>query len=205
MRRFLVFWASVWVSCAINALFCSAQAADKLGTAVSSQAALDYARYVLATGNHQGLPFAIVDKIASTIMVYRADGTLAGSSTALLGQTKGDAIVPGTGERTQSRQLHLADRTTPAGRFVSEPGHNDRGEAVVWIDYAAALAIHRLRPSPPQERRAQRMASSNPFDKRISAGCVVVPVEFYLDVIQPILGRNKAVVYVMTEDGRQPS
>ena len=166
---------------------------------------MDYARHLVSTGDHQGMPFAVVDKIASLILVYHSDGTLAGASSVLLGQTRGDAIAPGTGQRTQARQLRLGDRTTPAGRFISEPGHNETGEAVVWVDYAAAFAIHRLRPSPARERRAQRMASSNPLDKRISSGCVVVPVAFYLQVVQPVLGRHEGVVYVMKEDGRRPS
>lgn len=206
MRHIVLLWMSLVMSSAPGVCLSAAPTTTSTqgGTAASS-VALDYARYVLSTGDHQGMPFAIVDKIASVILVYRADGTLAGQSTVLLGQTKGDAIVPGTGERTQARRLSLADRTTPAGRFVSEPGHNEVGEAIVWIDYTAALAIHRLRPSPPQERRAQRMASLNPQDKRISAGCVVVPVAFYLDVVQAVLGHRKGVVYVMTEDGHRPT
>lgn len=157
------------------------------------------AQQILSTGDHKGQPFAIVDKVASLIWVYRGDGTLVGSSSVLLGQTPGDTTVPGVGERTQARRLRPNDRTTPAGRFASEPGHNQSGEAVVWIDYEAAFAIHRLRPSPPGEKRAQRLASANPRDKRISAGCVVVPVAFYLQVVEPVLGRCPGVVYVMPE------
>lgn len=187
-----------------GAVHIQALAVTETTTDAASSAALAYAEHVRATGDHQALPFAIVDKLASRILVYRADGSLAGSSTVLLGRTKGDAITPGVGERTQSKQLRLADRTTPAGRFLSEPGHNASGEAVVWVDYDAAFAIHRLRPGPAWERRAQRMASDNLLDKRISAGCVVVPVAFYLDVVEPVLGQQKGVVYVMTEDGRSP-
>lgn len=204
MRRIFLLWASVVGAHALGAFHAAAHA-TVVGAWASSQAALDYAGHVLSTGDHKGLPFAIVDKRASTILVYRGDGTLMGASSVLLGQAKGDEIAPGVGERTQARQLRASDRTTPAGRFASEPGHNDAGEAVVWINYAAALAIHRLRPSPPGERRAQRMASNNPLDKRISAGCVVVPVAFYLHVVQPVLGRNRGVVYIMTEDGHPAS
>jgi hypothetical protein len=44
------------------------------------------------------------------------------------------------------------------------------------------------------------MASAHPRDKRISAGCVVVPESFYDGVIRPVLGTGPAVVYVMPED-----
>lgn len=93
----------------------------------------------------------------------------------------------------------LDERTTPAGRFASEPGRNDKGEAIVWIDYRASLAIHRLRAAPAAERRPERLASPAPDDKRISLGCVVVPVEFYESVVGPSLGRGRGVVYVLPE------
>jgi hypothetical protein len=71
----------------------------------------------------------------------------------------------------------MAERTTPAGRFASEPGVNIHGEAIIWVDYDAAIAIHRLRPSPPAERRPQRLASASALDKRISLGWSVLLLE----------------------------
>lgn len=156
-------------------------------------------RRILASANHRGLPFAVVDKKAATLFVYSGNGTLAGSTPVLLGRAPGDASVPGVGERTQRGQLLDADRTTAAGRYASEPGRNLTGEAVIWIDHANALAIHRLRPGPAHERRAQRIVSPNVQDRRISAGCVVVPVAFYESVVAPVLGRGRGVVYVMAE------
>ena len=92
-----------------------------------------------------------------------------------------------------------SDRLAPAGRFPSEPGRNDKGEAIIWIDYEASIAIHRLRAAPAAERRPARLASAAHDDKRISLGCVVVPVEFYKSVVSPSLGRGRGVVYVLPE------
>jgi hypothetical protein len=164
-------------------------------------AAHGLAERVLAQRDHAGLPFAIVDKRAAMLMVYRADGRLLGAAPVLLGKTVGDRSLPGVGERTQTGQLRSADLTTPAGRFVSEPGHNRSGEAIVWIDYDSAFAIHRLRPGPAQAERAQRLASPAAQQRRMSAGCVVVPEAFYDAVVQPVLGRGRGVVYVMAEEG----
>ena len=166
-----------------------------------SAAAQELASRIVQSADHGHLPFVVVDKQAALLMVYRPDGVLAGVSTVLLGLTPGDRSSVGVGARTQAGRLTTADRTTPAGRFESTPGRNLSGEHVVWIDYADALAIHRLRPAPPIEKRAQRMASTNPSDKRISAGCVVVPEPFYDVVIRPVLGNGRAVVYVMPENG----
>jgi len=92
-----------------------------------------------------------------------------------------------------------AARTTPAGRFASEPGRNLDGEAVVWFDYDAGLAIHRLRADAARPARLQRLASRLPAAQRVSAGCVVVPVAFYETRVEPLLGRRRGVVYVLPE------
>lgn len=164
-------------------------------------AALALARQVIASADHGGLPFAVVDKKAAVLTVFQGDGQLVGSTPVLLGADYGDLAVPGVGERTQSGQLQQGDRVTTAGRFVSQPGRNLGGEPVVWIDYDSALAIHRLRPGPSQQQRATRLASADPQARRVSAGCVVVPVAFYESVVSPVLGRSRAVVYVMPEAG----
>lgn len=156
------------------------------------------AAWVLGQADNQGRPFAIVDKRGAHITVFEADGRLIGGSAALLGIDPGDLSVPGIAHRPPSSLLP-GERTTPAGRFEAQPGHNDKGEDIVWIDYDASLAIHRLRPAPPYERRAQRIDSPGSEDNRISLGCIVVPVAFYETVVQPNLGQRRGVVYVLPE------
>lgn len=161
----------------------------------------DDARYLVAwvrdTAENQGRPFAVVDKRRARIHVFDASGRPMGDAAVLLGQTPGDAGFDLANRHPHS--LPPVERTTPAGRFVSRPGHNDKGEAVVWFDYAAALAIHRMRPAPPTQRRVQRLDSPTPDDNRISLGCVIVPETFYDSVVAPVLGRQRAVVYVLPE------
>ncbi len=170
-------------------------------TAPADEAASDASRaaqWVLASGDHAGRPFAIVDKKAAQLVVYTADGRLAGATPALTGQAPGDHAVPGTGSKPLS-QITLAERTTPAGRFATEPGRNLDGEAIVWMDYDAGLAIHRLRSGRGEAARQRSLASATPDDNRASLGCVVVPVAFYEQVVQPLLGRERGVVYVLPE------
>ena len=133
------------------------------------------------------------------LFVHAANGRLMASTPVLLGAARGDEGAPGVGDRAQSGTLPFEERTTPAGRFVTQPGTNLEGEPVVWFDYDAALAIHRLRPGRAHNIRAARLAHSQPEERRVSLGCVVVPVQFYLDVIQPLLGRRSGVVYVLPE------
>lgn len=155
--------------------------------------------WVTGSGDHRGRPFAVVDKRAARIHVFDRSGRLAGTSPVLLGQTWGDDTVPGVGERAQSGQVGEDERTTPAGRFDAAPGRNLSGEHVVWADYASAFAIHRLRPGRSFAARATRLASDSPEDNRASLGCVVVPVAFYEQVVEPVLGASRSVVYVLPE------
>jgi len=156
------------------------------------------ADWVMRNADHLGRPFAIVDKRAARLYVFWADGRLAGATAVLIGLAPGDQSISGIASRTPA-SLMPAERTTPAGRYASEPGHNDKGEDIVWFDYDASLAIHRLRPALPAERRRERLESPQPEQRRISFGCVVVPVAFYDDVIAATLGRRHGVVYVLPE------
>ena len=155
-------------------------------------------QWIQAMRDNRGMPFAIVDKKDARVFVYDARGHLVGATRALLGMARGDHSVPGIGDVPPAR-IPVADRTTPAGRFVTEPGENHLGEHVVWFDYGAALAIHRVRPDAARDARLQRLASGRPDAQRVSAGCVVVPVSFYEDVVRPTLGRRRGVVYVLPE------
>jgi hypothetical protein len=177
----------------------AASAVDSGDPGPISDAARALARSVLDAADHGHGPFAIVDKPAATLLVYGADGTLIGRSPVLLGRAAGDRSAPGVGDRAQQRHLSADDRSTPAGRFVSEPGHNLAGDAVIWVDYAAAFAIHRLRPGAALAARTQGLASAKVQDRRLSDGCVVVPAAFYAAVVWPLLSAGRSVVYVMPE------
>jgi hypothetical protein len=157
--------------------------------------------WVVKARDHHGKPFAIVDKKAARIAVFDADGRMRGSSTILLGQAPGDDIAPNVGEHAQLGEVPFRERTTPAGRFAADAGVNNEGEQVIWVDYQSAFAIHRLRPNHAEAARKIRFASPKPQDHRVSYGCVVVPVAFYKDVVQPWLGNGRSIVYVLPERG----
>jgi hypothetical protein len=90
--------------------------------------------------------------------------------------------------------------TTPAGRFQGEIGRNMRGEDVLWVDYEAAVSMHRVITTNPEERRLQRLASPQVSDNRISYGCINVPVAFFERVLMPASRAGAApVVYVLPE------
>jgi len=158
------------------------------------------ARWIARHADNQRMPFAIVDKKNARMFVFEPDGRLRAATAVLLGAGPGDESVPGIAGRDPASLLPQ-ERTTPAGRFVSEPGHNLKGEDIVWVDYDAKIAIHRLRPDAARAQRAVRLASAAVDDKRVSFGCIVVPVGFYDSVVRPALGNRRGVVYVLPEAG----
>lgn len=182
---------------AVSAINQLPRVADFLSEEASSPAR-QLADGVMASRDHHGMPFVIVDKQQVRVFVFHPDGQLSGATPALMGSARGDDSVSGIGEREMSAILPH-ERTTPAGRFVSLPGVNSSGEDIVWVDYAAAVSLHRVRVKDPKERRLERLASATPDDNRISFGCINLPAEFYDTVVKPVLGTRRGVVYVLPE------
>lgn len=155
--------------------------------------------WALSTRDAGGRQLVVVDKPRARIFVFDADGRLRGAAPVLLGSAVGDDSAPGIGERALS-QIRPHERTTPAGRFIAEEGRNAQGEDIVWVDYASAVSMHRVRTHVASERRLQRLASKVVADRRISYGCINLPARFYEQVLRPAVRRGAgAVVYVLPE------
>lgn len=168
------------------------------GNEQPSPQARHVADWSVDANDHAGKPFVVVDKQQARVYVFGADGRLNGASPVLLGLAVGDDSVPGIGERPIPL-VKPEERTTPAGRFIGERGSNTTGEDVVWVDYDAAVSMHRVRPLVAAERRLERLASPTPQDNRISYGCINVPAAFFDAHIEPLFRRMHAVVYVLPE------
>lgn len=156
------------------------------------------ADWIVDARDNRGLPFAIVDKVDAKVYVFYADGRLRGTAPVLLGLAVGDDSVPGIGQRKLSTILP-EERTTPAGRFVADMDRDLHGKPMLWVDYDGAVAIHPVLTSKPDERRAERLASSTPLDNRISYGCINVPPEFFKHVVSPAFTKTSGIVYVLPE------
>ncbi len=168
------------------------------GGARASPAARELAHWVAAAADNGGAGFVIVDKREAVLHVFDADARLTASTAVLLGAALGSDSVPGIGLRPMA-SIQPAERTTPAGRFVGERGRNANGDDIVWVDYDAAVSMHRVRLHNPTEQRAQRLASPTADDNRISYGCINVPAAFYDRHIQPVFAARHALVYVLPD------
>ena len=174
-----------------------AQFAD-FGAQTASVEARYLADWVADSQNNAGMEFIVVDKKNARVYVFDATAHLRGTSPVLLGSAKGDDSVPGIGTRPIA-QVKPFERTTPAGRFLAERGRNTSGEDVIWIDYDAAVSMHRVRATNAKERRLQRLATPSTDDNRISFGCINVPAVFYNTYVRPVFATRRAVVYVLPE------
>jgi hypothetical protein len=174
-----------------------ASAADQLPPGQDvSETAIELAGWVVATGDSQGYPFAIIDKEAAQILVFGPDGRLRGAAPGLFGSAIGDHTAPGIAGLAL-REIPGRDRTTPAGRFVGGFGPSIDAGRVLWVDYESAVSIHPLIDGPT-ERRAERLASPSSDDNRITHGCINVSPEFYEGIVRATFERG-GLFYVLPD------
>jgi len=175
----------------------STPATARFGTAAVSSDARDTVDWVMRSRDNQALPFVVIDKVNAVVFAFDGAGVLRDTAPALLGLARGDDSVPGIGQRKLAT-ITPAERTTPAGRFQASIGA-DFEQDILWIDYAAALSLHRVIAGRRVDDRAGRLASATPGDNRISYGCVNVPARFYDGVIKPLFTGTVGIVYILPE------
>jgi hypothetical protein len=168
------------------------------GSETAAPEVVHVANWVSYTRNNKKKPFVLIDKKNARLYVFEPNGKLKRHAPVLLGKAEGDDSAPGIGNKPLS-QIKEEEKTTPAGRFLARKGRNTHGEDIIWIDYNAAVSMHRMRKVSEAERRADRMATPEADDNRISNGCVNVPPQFYNKVLNPTVSRYGAFVYVLPE------
>ena len=170
------------------------------GTQVSADARR-IADWVIRSGDNRGLPFLIVDKANARLFLFAPGGALRGDAPVLLGLARGDDSPPGIGDRPLA-SIRPAERITPAGRFEAALGRNLAGQDILWVDYAAAISLHRatdLKPGLGAADRLARLASPSVADNRISHGCINVSEAVFDGLIRPAFAGTSGVVYVLPE------
>ena len=156
------------------------------------------ADWVVARRDNGRMPFMVLDKRDARLYVFKPNGELIDQTPVLLGAAHGDDTYPGIGD-VPIDKVKPYQRTTAAGRFVTRPGLDADHTDVVWLDYDAALAMHRVINKVKSERRLQRLASPNPKVRRISWGCINIPIAFFDTYISPVYGKRSGVTYVIPE------
>ena len=162
-----------------------------------SSTVIELAGWIVASGDNEGYPFAIIDKDAAQVLVFGGDGRLRGAAPGLFGSAVGDHSAPGIAGLAL-REIPGRDRTTPAGRFVGGFGPSIDAGRVLWVDYDSAVSMHPTATGVPAERRPECLASATPDDNRISHGCINVAPGFYEQVVSPTFERG-GVFYILPD------
>jgi len=142
------------------------------------------ARWIVNSQDHAGLPFLVVDKAKARLFAFDATGRLLASAPLLLGASHADGPA--------------AEAATPAGRFVAATWLPVKGDSMVWINADAALSLHGMPSGVTPGRGAQRLASKEVEDKRISDGSLHVAGPFYREYLAPLKGQA-SIAYVLPE------
>ncbi len=159
----------------------------------------DVAGWVSSSGDNRGLPFAVIDKTTAQILVYGANGKALGRAPVLIGSAIGDGSAPGVGDRELS-DIPMAERTTPAGRYLIGFGPAAGHGRVLWVDYANSISIHGIpaTKTSAREKRTQRLSSKRADDNRITHGCINVSPAFYSKTIATTFKKG-GVFYVLPD------
>jgi hypothetical protein len=172
-------------------------AAD-FGAIQPTPATRQMADWVVMRRDNGRMPFMVLDKHDARLYVFQPNGQLIDQTPVLLGSAHGDETYPGIGD-VPIDQVKPYQRTTAAGRFVTRPGLDADHTDVVWLDYDAALAMHRVINKVKSERRLERIASADARVRRISWGCINIPIPFFDAYISPVFGKRSGVTYVIPE------
>ena len=191
----------MWLAASVAAPAQAAEAPLKVSwdrASALSRDAQTALQHVLQDADNAGAPFIVIDKRRARMWVFDAEGHPRGSTPVLLGFARGDDTVPGIGEKPLAK-VRPGERTTPAGRFVGEHGRNLKGDDIIWVDYDAAVSMHRVKDVHRSDKREQRLRSRSIADNRISYGCINIPKAFFDQVLKPVVGGARPVVYLLPE------
>lgn len=155
--------------------------------------------WIRETGDNRNAPYLVVDKVHAQLLIFYGNGTLAATTPVLLGMAKGD-IVTLENAQQELGNIKPADRITPMGRFALEFGHDSNGQDILWIDYDAAISLHRVFEGDATEHRIKRLQTPSSSDNRISFGCINVSKEFYEKTIRSIFVDSAGFAYILPEE-----
>lgn len=156
------------------------------------------ADWAVHSGDHHRMPFIVVDKANARIYAFDSTGRLIRSSAILLGTGVGDTFPPGVLEMDMY-DTKPWQRITPAGRYHATEDYNLAGERVLWVDYDAGIAIHKVPAKKTPQRRHERLRSADPAEHRITYGCINVWPSFYDQVVRTHFKGRGGIVYVLPE------
>lgn len=143
--------------------------------------------------------FLIVDKVQGKMSLVSPTGEVINETKVLVGRDKSDVIDTDA----YAGNKKFAYKITPAGIFPVKRYKADKygGTVLVFIDgVAAATALHRVYLGNPAQKRDKRILSDDPNVRRITNGCINVPVDFFDEVLEKL--PNGTLLFVLPEQAK---
>jgi hypothetical protein len=112
--------------------------ARELALEVRSPEARSVAAWVIASNDHAGRPFLIIDQARARLFAFSSQGHLVGSASVV-------------------RQVAWADPPAPSGRFVADGRGSEPAGTIVWADAHRAVS---LRVATASEAEPPRLLAS---------------------------------------------
>lgn len=150
----------------------------------------------LITGN-----FIIADKANAEIHVVSQHGEILASSKALFGKDVSDKLDIAAYNGLKPFNA----KSTPAGIFKTTKMNSPKygGTILAFIEGDKVLtAFHRVYTGNPAQHRDKRIMSDSPSERRITNGCINVPVEFFDANLEAL--PNGTFVFILPETVKNP-
>jgi hypothetical protein len=162
------------------------------------------ANWIMQFGDNNGLPFSVVDKTNGSIYFFDKEGTKILSSPALVGAMRADILTQAQKDQTiEERRKNKKDHITPAGRFETKTTDSQSSTYDNYLPGPAGptmlqFAVHKVYLGRvATEHRMERLQSGDPLAKRISLGCINVPIDV-MDQMNE-MSSGGVVIYIMPE------
>jgi hypothetical protein len=167
------------------------------GAPALTAAELEISRIAARNGDRD---FIMIDKGPGRVVMFE-NGQPVFAGSALTGMSHADVMPPGLLSKPFSQHMPPEDKITPAGRFtVSEEEDPHYGPTLSVNEVSNNdwdIAIHRLWVGPPEERRPERLASSNGAEKHVTWGCIDVPPAIMSRLIQDLPDDEATPLYIL--------
>jgi hypothetical protein len=136
--------------------------------------------WAIATGDHAGMPFIVIDRAHGRLFAFTPAGRLLGSTPVLTDRSPGTTV-----------------RTRTAIRLVADTWHSRNRDRIVWVNSVSALSVDAMAPAAaPWQGRSMGLATREVANKRSRDETLHVAEAFYRQHLSP-LRKRPSVAYVL--------
>jgi hypothetical protein len=143
----------------------------------------EVAQWAVASQDHAGLPFVVVDKTQARLFAFDPQGQLLGSTAILSSRPQG---VP------------TPVAAAPTGRFVTDTGLSAHADGIVWVNAGIGFSVYGTPAGQDAGFAPQPWASGDGDNQAVADGTLRVAGDFYREHLSN-LKSQVSVAYVLSQ------